>query len=138
MRHGRDPQLRLDCPPIEAVPLNTNCRDEIIPILRALQAIFRRRYRCTFTKLLDLVGRDVNGTSNRKHGRTGLAYWTITVLAGSASWIATLDYDKLQDLAEQHRSLRVMMGLGEWQTPGGRFLIGGGFATMCVCYAQKR
>ena len=40
MRHGRDPQLRLDCPPIEAVPLNTNCRDEIIPILRALQHVY--------------------------------------------------------------------------------------------------
>ena len=25
---------RLDCPPVNAVPLNLNCRDEIIPILR--------------------------------------------------------------------------------------------------------
>jgi hypothetical protein len=25
------------------------------------------------------------------------------------------DYDKLQDLAEQHRTLRLMMGIGDWQ-----------------------
>jgi hypothetical protein len=30
-------QPRLDCPAITAVELNLNCRDEIIPILRALQ-----------------------------------------------------------------------------------------------------
>ena len=26
-----------------------------------------------------------------------------------------LDYDKLQDLAEQHRTLRLIMGIGDWQ-----------------------
>ena len=26
-----------------------------------------------------------------------------------------LDYDKLQDLAENHRSLRLIMGIGDWQ-----------------------
>ena len=25
------------------------------------------------------------------------------------------DYDKLQDLAEQHRTLRLIMGIGDWQ-----------------------
>ena len=66
-------------------------------------------------KLLDLVGKDVNGASSRKHGRKGLDYWSITVLA-AVRLGCNLDYDKLQDLAEQHRSLRVIMGLGDWQT----------------------
>jgi len=26
-----------------------------------------------------------------------------------------LDYDKLQNLAEEHRTLRAMMGVGDWQ-----------------------
>ena len=26
-----------------------------------------------------------------------------------------LDYDKLQDLAEQHRAMRQIMGIGDWQ-----------------------
>jgi len=33
------PQERLDCLPITEVTLNLNCRDEIIPILRALQHV---------------------------------------------------------------------------------------------------
>jgi hypothetical protein len=34
------PHERLDCTPITAVYLNLNCRDEIIPILRALQHLY--------------------------------------------------------------------------------------------------
>jgi hypothetical protein len=106
------PQPRLDCPPIEQVKLNLNCRDEIIPILRALQHIYSdsklRR------EILDLVGEDVNcGTSN-EHGRPGMDYWQIAVLA-AVRLGCNLDYDKLQDLAEQHRNLRWLMGIGDWQ-----------------------
>jgi IS5 family transposase len=113
VRTAYQTQTRFDCPAIASLELNRNCRDEIIPILRALQAIYADT--AVRDKLLDLVGRDVNGTSSRKHGRTGLSYWAITVLA-AVRLGCDLDYDKLQDLAEQHRRLRVMMGLGEWQT----------------------
>ncbi len=47
-------------------------------------------------------------------GREGLDYWHITVLA-SVRLGCNLDYDKLQDLAEQHRALRQIMGIGDWQ-----------------------
>jgi transposase, IS5 family len=106
------PQQRLDCLPVTEVPLNLNCRDEIIPILRALQHLYGnvplRR------ELLGLVGKDVNQTTSRKQGRRGLSYWEITVLAGVRLG-CNLDYDKLQDLAENHRSLRRIMGIGDWQ-----------------------
>src|ERR1700678_2974568 len=106
------PEQRLDCLPINDVRLNLECRDEIIPILRALQHVYGdagvRR------ELLALVGKDVNGATSRKHGRRGLNYWEITVLA-AARLGCNLDYDKLQDLAENHRSLRQIMGIGEWQ-----------------------
>jgi IS5 family transposase len=106
------PQERLDCVPITEVKLNLNCRDEIIPILRALQHVYGdaelRR------ELLSLVGKDVNKGTSRKHGRRGMTYWEITVLA-AARLGCNLDYDKLQDLAENHRSLRHIMGIGDWQ-----------------------
>jgi IS5 family transposase len=106
------PELKLDCLPISEVLLNLNCRDEIIPILRALQHLYvdepLRR------EVLALVGRDVNQNSSRKHGRRGLNYWEITVLAGVRLG-CNLDYDKLQDLAENHRRLQQIMGIGEWQ-----------------------
>jgi hypothetical protein len=41
-------------------------------------------------------------------------YWQITVLA-AVRLGCDLDYDKLQDLAEQHRNLRLLMGIGDWQ-----------------------
>jgi IS5 family transposase len=106
------PQERLDCLPITLVKLNLNCRDEIIPILRALQHVYGdgllRR------ELLALVGKDVNQSTSRKHGRRGLNYWEVTVLAATRLG-CNLDYDKLQDLAENHRSLQQIMGIGAWQ-----------------------
>lgn len=106
------PHERLDCLPIGEVKLNLECRDEIVPILRALQHVYGdvelRR------ELLRLVGKDINQETSRKHGRRGLNYWEITVLA-AARLGCNLDYDKLQDLAENHRSLRHIMGIGDWQ-----------------------
>ena len=63
-------------------------------------------------ELLLLVGEDVNPPTSRHRGRRGLNYWEIIVLA-AARLGCNLDYDKLQDLAENHRSLRLIMGLGE-------------------------
>jgi IS5 family transposase len=106
------PEQRLDCLPIGEVELNLECRDEIIPILRALQHLYGQAERRQ--ELLALVGQDVNGATSCKHGRRGLNYWEIVVLA-AARLGCKLDYDKLQDLAENHRSLRQIMGIGDWQ-----------------------
>jgi len=118
MRRPFDPQPRLDCPPIHEVPLNTKCRDEIIPILRALQHIYGDDQ--MRPEILALVGKDVNATTSRKRGRRGLDYWQIIVLA-AVRLGCNLDYDKLQDLAEQHRNLRRIMGIGDWQEEGDDF-----------------
>jgi transposase, IS5 family len=102
------PEEGLDSLPITQVKLNLNCRDEIIPILRALQHVYGNVD--LRDELLQLVGQDVNQRSSRHRGRRGLNYWEITVLA-AARLGCNLDYDKLQDLAENHRSLRLIMGL---------------------------
>jgi transposase, IS5 family len=107
------PQERLDCLPIPAVRLNLQCRDEIVPILRALQHVYEDE--ALRREILRLVGKDVNQGTSRKHGRRGMNYWEITVLA-AARLGCNLDYDKLQDLAENHRSLRQIMGIGDWQS----------------------
>jgi len=113
MRKAFDPQRRLDCPSITNVRLNLNCRTEIIPILRALQHIYSRPQ--VRDSILRAIARDVNGTSSAKRGRKGLDYWSILVLA-AARLGCNLDYDQLQNLAENHRSLRQIMGIGDWQT----------------------
>lgn len=111
MRLAR-PHERLDCLPIGEVKLNRECRDEIVPILRALQHVYADAG--VRGELLRVVGKDINEDTSRKHGRRGLSYWEITVLAATRLG-CNLDYDKLQDLAENHRCLRQIMGIGDWE-----------------------
>lgn len=111
MRKGISKQIRFDCTPVGEVKLNLNCRDEIIPVLRGLQQIYSDPI--LRNKILNLVAEAVNGETRKDCGREGLDYWQILVLA-SVRLGCNLDYDKLQDLAEQHRALRHIMGIGDW------------------------
>jgi IS5 family transposase len=111
MRTAFSAQRRLDCQSVPKVALNFNCRDEIVPILRALQYIYEQP--ATRKQILDAIGEDVNRSTDPKRGRQGMDYWEILVLA-AVRLGCNLDYDKLQDLAENHRALRHIMGLGDW------------------------
>jgi IS5 family transposase len=112
MRVATRSQRRLDCTPVSQVQLNTQCRHEMIPFLRALQHIYDRpKLR---EQILQLVAEDVNADSSPDRGREGMTYWQILVLA-SARLELNLDYDALQDLAENHRKLRHVMEVGDWQ-----------------------
>jgi IS5 family transposase len=111
MRKGYSKQGRLDTERIDQVPLNLECRDEIIPVLRALQHLYSTPEDCD--QMMKLVAQDVNGESRSDCGREGMDYWHILVLA-SVRLGCNLKYDRLQDLAENHRRLRGIMGIGEW------------------------
>ena len=111
MRKAFDRQRRLDCPSVSNVPLNLRCRNETIPILRALQYIYSTPK--VRDSILGAIARDVNGKSDATRGRPGLSYWEILVLAGARLGCG-YDYDQLQDLAENHRALRQVMGIGDW------------------------
>jgi IS5 family transposase len=111
MRKGISKQIRFDCRAVENVKLNLNCRDEIIPVLRGLQHVYSNPI--LRNKILDLVAESVNGQTRKDCGREGLNYWQIFVLS-SVRLGCNLDYDKLQDLAEQHRALRQIMEIGDW------------------------
>ena len=113
MRKAFAKQTRLDCQRVTEVKLNLNCRDEIIPILRGLQHVYSQPQ--LRDEILALVAQDVNEHARDDRGRAGLDYWQIVVLA-AVRLGCNLDYDKLQDLAEQHRALRQIMGIGDWQT----------------------
>jgi transposase, IS5 family len=98
------------CVPIEAVTFQLNCRHELIPILVALQHLYCQRNRCQ--QLLQLIAQDINAKTNAKRGRTGLSYWEIIVLA-AVRLGCNCDYDALQDLAENHRTLRQILGVAD-------------------------
>lgn len=111
MREGVSRQRRLDVESVMDVELNVNCRDELVPILRSLQFIYSDAD--LLEQILSLVAGDVNGQSRSDRGRPGMSYWEILVLS-SVRLGCNLDYDKLQDLAENHRSLRAVTGVGDW------------------------
>ena len=73
----------------------------IIPILTALQHIYARP--TLRDSLLDAVAQDVNGVSSADCGRPGMQYWSILVL-GAVRLGCNLNYDRLQNLAEEHPS----------------------------------
>jgi hypothetical protein len=112
MRVATRCQQRLDCTPVSQVELNTQCRHEIVPFLCALQHIYSNRK--LREQVLELVAKDVNRESAADRGRQGMTYWQILVLA-AARLELNLDYDALQDLAENHRNLRHIMEMGDWE-----------------------
>ena len=111
MRKAFSSQLRLDCQTIEELQLNLNCRDEIIPILEGLKHVFGQSE--LRDALIDLVAADITGSKRDDTGRIGFDYWQIIVLA-VVRLGCNVDYDKLQDLCENHRALRCLLGSGDW------------------------
>ena len=111
MRKSYETQLRFDSCPIYDLQLNLNCRDEIVPILAALQHLFTQPQ--LRAKLCRLIANDLNPHSRRDVGRPGFDDWQVIVLAVVRHG-CDFDYDKLQNLAEEHRSLRLLMGIGDW------------------------
>jgi IS5 family transposase len=94
---------------IATVPIELDSRDEIPQLLRGLQYIYatpalRRRI---FTILLGLIPADIQIDT----GRNGMDLWKIFVL-GTVRLICSWDYDKLQDIANNHVTLRRMLGHG--------------------------
>jgi transposase, IS5 family len=96
--------------PIESVALQLHSRHELIPILAGLQHLYgdepRRQH------ILQLIAADINPHTATHRGRPGLSYWEILVLAALRLG-GDLDYDAMQDLAENHYTLRLIMGVGE-------------------------
>lgn len=95
---------------IECVSFQLRCRHELVPILVALQHLYRRADVCQ--QLLQLIQQDINKDTRATRGRTGLSYWEILVLA-AVRLGGDYDYDALQDLAENHRTLRQILGVAD-------------------------
>ena len=111
MRKACSSQLRLDCQSIEELQLNLNCRDEIVPVLEGLKHVFGQPE--LRNHLTQLVANDINETTRDDIGRAGFDYWQVVVL-GTVRLGCDLDYDKLQDLCENHRALRCLLCVGDW------------------------
>lgn len=111
MRIPHESQLQLDCVPISQLELNTACRHRIIPVLVALQHVYSQPD--LLKKVLNLIKQDILGDATPDQGRKGMTYWQVLVLAAAKAG-CNFTYDELHDLAENHRNLRAMLQVGEW------------------------
>lgn len=105
-------QQRIDQTPLLTVRLNPRSRDETVKLMRGLQAVYADAE--TRAAVLALIRRDVLNGVRDDVGRPGMDLWSIFVLLCCREALR-LDYDRLEDLAENHRLVRAAMGIGEWQ-----------------------
>jgi hypothetical protein len=117
MRQVIDPQLQFGEQDISAIKLDPRSRDDIPRILRGLQYIYTTaevRHR-VFAILAEMLPprADEEGTVSADTGRPGMAQWKILVL-GALRVGLNADHDRIQELANQHATIRQMLGHGDW------------------------
>jgi hypothetical protein len=107
MRKVIDMQMKIGEKHIANIEFDPRSRDEIPKLLIGLQSIYcNREIRDqVFKVLMDLVPRDVDPNN----GRSGMDLWKILVL-GTIRLSCNWDYDKLLEIANNHRTLRLMLG----------------------------
>ena len=120
MRRVINPQLQFGEQDIAAIELDAKSRDDIPQILRGLQYIYvtpeiRKR---VFAILAEVTptrqGEDgAEKKVDSDTGRPGMEQWKILVL-GTLRQGLNADYDRVQELANQHTTIRQMLGHGDW------------------------
>jgi len=100
-------QLQLGQVDIKDINFDLNSRDEIPKVLIGLQSVYcdSQTRKEIFGVLTNLVPENIDPTKGRK----GMDLWNILVL-GTIRLSCNWDYDKLQEIANNHRTLRMMLG----------------------------
>lgn len=109
MRKVIEPQMKFGESDIRAITFDPRSRDEIPKLLRGLQYIY-----CTpqlHEEVFSILEEIVPPHTDPHNGRPGMEMWKILVL-GSLRLICNWDYDKLKEIADNHRTLRQMLGHG--------------------------
>jgi IS5 family transposase len=117
MRSVINPQMLLDGVDIGAIHLDPKSRDDIPQILRGLQHIYtepmlRERVFAILQEVIPNRGKG-EGKADATTGRPGMEQWRILVL-GVLRLGLNADFDRIHELANQHGTLRQMLGHGDW------------------------
>ncbi|MCU7913480.1 MAG: ISNCY family transposase, partial [Candidatus Thiodiazotropha sp. (ex Lucinoma aequizonata)] len=119
MRKVINPQLQIGEQDIGAIRLDPKSRDDIPQILLELQHIYiTSEVRGLVFAILEEVlpehtSEGENGKTDPDTGRPGMSQWQILVLGILRLGLNT-DYDRIQELANQHNTLRKMLGHSDW------------------------
>lgn len=94
---------------IAQIAFDPRSRDDIPQLLRGLQYLYTHDE--TRTQLFAILARAVPKGVDPNNGRPGMELWRIFVLATlrlNLNW----DYDRLEEMANNHRTIRQMLGHG--------------------------
>lgn len=109
MRSVTHPQLQLGELDITDIHIDTRSRDDIPQLLQGLQTLYTdKALRAELFSVLEKLTPDDIRT---EQGRPGMALWNILVM-GTLKLNLNCDYDRLLELANQHKTLRQMLGHG--------------------------
>jgi len=111
MRVIQNKQYELGEVAIADIKIDARSRDDIPAILRGLQEMYVREEirQKLFEKLEDSLESKASPTT----GRPGMELWRILVLATLKQGL-NCDFDRLQELANHHNTLREMLGHSDW------------------------
>ena len=109
MRVVQNTQMPIGEVDISRIVLNPKSRDDIPQILRGLQHLYQNP--STRAKLFAVLESDLAPTVDKRIGRPGMTLWSIFV-CGVIRLDLNIDYDRLQELVNQHNTLRHMLGHG--------------------------
>ena len=112
MRKIIEPQMQFGQVDISQIKFDLRSRDEIPKLLMGLQYIYcTPEIRKEVFKILEEM---IPEGTDPKNGRPGMLLWKILVL-GTIRLNCNWDYDKLKEMADNHRTLRLMLGHIAWE-----------------------
>ncbi len=109
MRSATKLQMQLGEIDIANIRLDPRSRDDIPQLLRGLQYLYTEK--TLRAEIFAVLARLTPQTINPEMGRPGMALWKIFVM-GSLRLNLNCDYDRLQELVNNHKTIRQMLGHG--------------------------
>jgi hypothetical protein len=109
MRHTLSPQLQLGEHDVSTIQFDTFSRDDIPQLLRGLQHLYDDK--AARDAVLELLRENLLEEIDADTGRPGMSLWAVLVL-GVVRLGLNCDYDRVMELANEHRTLRQMLGHG--------------------------
>ena len=102
-------QMKLGEIDVSRIKIDSKSRDDIPQILRGIQYLYSQVE--IRGKLFEALEKIIPEKIDKSNGRPGMELWKIFVL-GILRLTLNCDYDRLQELANQHKTLREMLGHG--------------------------
>ena len=109
MRVVRNTQMQIGEIDVSQIKFDLRSRDDIPKVLRGLQHLYMNK--TLREQVFALLEREIAPGKNKRNGRPGMTLWRILVL-GVLRLDLNIDYDRLLELSNQHRTLRQMLGHG--------------------------